>query len=45
MEIVILKQPRRELQDAPRDIIEDVFALFDDPAADLIRERIRRIGL
>ncbi len=30
MELVILKQAKRELQDAPNDIIQDVFALFDD---------------
>jgi phage-related protein len=30
MDLVILKQARRELEDAPRDMIEDVFALFDD---------------
>ncbi len=30
MELLILKQARRELDDAPRDVIEDVFALFDD---------------
>ena len=33
MEIVILKQAKRELRDAPQDIIQDVFALFDDLAA------------
>ncbi|OFZ79152.1 MAG: hypothetical protein A2583_00475 [Bdellovibrionales bacterium RIFOXYD1_FULL_53_11] len=30
MELVVLKQAKRELKDAPKDIIEDVFALFDD---------------
>ena len=30
MELVILKQAKRELKDAPKDIIADVFALFDD---------------
>jgi len=30
MELIVLKQAKRELQDAPRDIIQDVFALFDD---------------
>ncbi len=33
MEIVILKQAQRELKDAPKDIIEDVFALFEDLAS------------
>lgn len=33
MEIVILKQAKRELRDAPPDVIQDVFALFDDLAA------------
>ena len=32
MEIVILKQAKRELQDAPKNILYDVFALFDDLA-------------
>ena len=26
----MLKQAKRELQDAPRDVIQDVFALFDE---------------
>jgi len=30
MNLIVLKQARRELQDAPADIIEDVFSLFDD---------------
>ena len=30
MDVVILKQAKRELEDAPKDIIADVFALFDD---------------
>lgn len=33
MEIVLLKQAKRELQDAPPDVIEDIFALFEDLAA------------
>lgn len=33
MEIVILKQAKRELRDAPSDVIQDVFALFDDLSA------------
>jgi phage-related protein len=33
MEIVVLKQAKRELKDAPPDIIQDVFALFEDLAA------------
>lgn len=33
MEIVILKQAKKELRDAPPDVIQDVFALFDDLAA------------
>lgn len=32
MEIVVLKQAKRELRDAPPDVIQDVFALFDDLA-------------
>mgnify|MGYP001566510715 CR=1 FL=1 len=32
MEIVILKQAKRELRDAPPDILQDVFALFEDLA-------------
>lgn len=32
MEIVILNQAKRELRSAPPDVIEDVFALFDDLA-------------
>ena len=30
MQLVVLKQAQRELEDAPKDIIQDVFALFDD---------------
>jgi hypothetical protein len=30
VEVVVLKQAQRELKDAPKDIIADVFALFDD---------------
>lgn len=30
MELIILKQAQRELKDAPKDIIHDVFALFED---------------
>jgi len=33
LEIVVLKQAQRELRDAPKDVISDVFALFDDLAA------------
>ena len=33
MEIVILKQAKRELRNAPQDIVQDVFALFEDLAA------------
>lgn len=33
MDIVILKQAKRELKDAPPDVIQDVFALFDELAA------------
>ncbi len=32
MEIVVIKQAQRELKDAPKDVIADVFALFDDLA-------------
>lgn len=32
MEIVVLKQAKRELKDAPKDIAEDIFALFEDLA-------------
>ena len=31
--IVVLGQAQRELRDAPPDVIQDVFALFDDLAA------------
>lgn len=30
VELIILKQAKRELKDAPAYVIEDVFALFDD---------------
>jgi phage-related protein len=30
MELIVLKRAKRELQDAPADIIKDVFSLFDD---------------
>jgi phage-related protein len=30
VELIVLKQGKRELRDAPADIIQDVFALFDD---------------
>lgn len=30
MELVILKQAKRELLDAPKDVITDVYSLFDD---------------
>ncbi len=30
MELIVLKQAKRELKNAPRDVIEDVFALFED---------------
>jgi len=33
LEIVVLKQAQRELKDAPKDVISDVFALFDDLAS------------
>ncbi|MBI2606836.1 MAG: type II toxin-antitoxin system RelE/ParE family toxin [Deltaproteobacteria bacterium] len=33
MEIVILKQAKRELRDATPNVIQDVFALFDDLVA------------
>ena len=33
MDIIILKQAKRELSDAPPDVIQDVFALFDNLAA------------
>lgn len=32
MEVVVVKQAQRELQDAPREVIEDVYALFEDLA-------------
>ncbi len=33
MELILLKQALKELQDAPKDIVEDVFALFEDLTA------------
>ncbi|MBI4925606.1 MAG: hypothetical protein HY843_06745, partial [Bdellovibrio sp.] len=33
MEIIVLKQAERELKDASREFIEDIFALFDDLAS------------
>jgi phage-related protein len=33
LEIVVLKQAQRELKDAPKDVVSDVFALFEDLAA------------
>ena len=30
MEIVILKQAEKELKDAPKEILEDIYSLFDD---------------
>lgn len=30
MELIVLRQAQKELQYAPKDIIEDVFALFED---------------
>lgn len=30
MNLIVLKQARKELQEAPKDIIQDVFALFED---------------
>lgn len=33
MEIVVLKQAERELKYAPKDVLIDVFALFDDLAS------------
>lgn len=32
MEIVVLRQAQRELKDAPREFIEDIYSLFDDLA-------------
>ena len=32
LEIVVIKQAQRELKDAPKDILSDVFTLFDDLA-------------
>lgn len=32
MDIVVLKQAQRELRDAPREFIEDIYSLFDDLA-------------
>lgn len=33
LEIVVIKQAQRELKNAPKDILSDVFALFDDLAS------------
>lgn len=33
MEVVVLKQAERELKNAPKDVLIDMFALFDDLAA------------
>jgi phage-related protein len=33
VEIVVVKQAQKELEDAPREVIEDVYALFEDLAA------------
>lgn len=30
MEIVILKQAEKELKNAPKEILEDIYSLFDD---------------
>lgn len=30
MELIVLKQAQRELKDAPKDVVGDIFALFDD---------------
>jgi phage-related protein len=30
MNLIVINQAKRELSEAPKDIIEDVFALFDD---------------
>lgn len=30
MDLVILKQAKREIRDSPRDVIADIFALFDN---------------
>ncbi len=30
MEVVVLKQAKKELLDAPKDVIMDVYSLFDD---------------
>lgn len=32
LEIVVLKQVQRELKDAPKDVLSDLFSLFDDLA-------------
>jgi phage-related protein len=32
VEVVILKQAERELKEAPKDVLIDIFALFDDLA-------------
>lgn len=33
MQVVVVKQAQRELDDAPKSVLEDVFALFEDLAA------------
>lgn len=30
MDVVVIKQAQRELKDAPKEFIEDIYALFDD---------------
>ena len=30
MEIVVLKQAEKELRDGPKELIEDIYSLFDD---------------
>jgi hypothetical protein len=30
MELVLLKQAKKELKDVPKDVVADVFALFED---------------
>jgi phage-related protein len=32
LEIIVIKQAQRELKNAPKDVLSDVFALFDDLA-------------
>lgn len=33
MEVIVLKQAERELKDAPKDVLIDVFSLFEELAA------------